>query len=213
MPGISMSRKRTSGLASRILGTASTGSWLRPTISTRLVAASMRCSRFKASASSSTRNARMAIDSENEMIPACHSLQHQLRAIPEYCRQPAFQVVETMAGGRRFQLERRARIGNFDAEGAVRTSSSDANFTTHSVGCDGVFYAVFNQGLQRKRRNLGLVQVSRNVDLIPQPVAQTRALDLQIIADNLQLAGQRHQSGLMGIQREAQQRGHLFHQA
>jgi len=55
------------------------------------------------------------------------------------------------------------------------------------------------------------VQASGNIDLISQAVAKTGALDVQIVGDDLELARERHQAGLISVQREAQQRGHLLH--
>ncbi len=127
----------------------------------------------------------MSIDSErnrqNQVIAAAHALQKERRPIPEQRRQSALEIVQSVAGGRRFKLESRARIRNFDAESAIRSSPGNANLTTRAIGRDGVLYAVLHQRLERQRRNSGFVQVGGNIDLIAQAVAKAGAFDFQII--------------------------------
>jgi hypothetical protein len=52
----------------------------------------------------------MAVNSKDQVLSPTHSLQYWLRPIPEQGGEAAFQVVEAMPGGRRFQLECQTRI-------------------------------------------------------------------------------------------------------
>src|SRR5271163_2835788 len=111
-----MSRKSTSGFALSTAATASTGSVPLPTISTRPVAVNILDKRFRASASSSTRNTRMRVaviwDRQDQIVQILAPVQSQRGPIAEQGLQPFLQIIETVAGRRRLQRESRALVGD-----------------------------------------------------------------------------------------------------
>ena len=65
---------------------------------------------------------------------------------------------------------------------------------------------IFRKGLKSEWRNLDFAKGSRNIDLIAKAPAESRFLDLQIVADDSKFLGKRNASALVRIQREAEER-------
>src|ERR1039458_9798860 len=72
-----------------------------------------------------------------------------------------------------------------------------------------MLYRVFNERLERKRRNANIVQRVRYGDGITQARAETGLLNFEIVANDFEFLAERHQAAVIGVEREAEQRGQL----
>ena len=70
-----------------------------------------------------------------------------------------------------------------------------------------MLHRVFHQRLQRQRRHIRVLKSFRDRDLITQTLSEARLLDLQIVADDFEFLAEWRQAALIGVEREAQQRG------
>ena len=71
---------------------------------------------------------------------------------------------------------------------------------------DDMLHAVFDQRLQGERRHLESPKVFGNGDLVAQALPEARRFNFEIIAHDLEFLRKRDEAGVIGAEREAEQR-------
>ena len=119
-----------------------------------------------------------------------------------------------MAFGPVRRIEAWAVVFHRDADAAVQRVGPHADRSAFAVRRDGVLHAVLHQRLQRHPRHDRRSRAVAQVDVVPQPVAEAHALDVEIGADDAQLLVEGDERRRRAVERRAEQRrelaGHPF---
>jgi hypothetical protein len=108
-------------------------------------------------------------------------------------------------------IEGTSRVRDRDLEPRIHQRGRDPNFAGLRIGLDAVPHRVFDQRLQQQRRHEHGAGAFVAGDRETQAIVKTNLLDLEIVANGLELGIERHEPLVQTIEHRVEQRGQPRH--